>query len=146
MLWACRQGSLWCWHAMRGHFIAALYRFIKMSSPNMNNLIIAGSILTYASVVLLGIDTRMANEVTYNVLCTVSSASPVFESPHPAIPCFPQAKVGVLSVGFSLAFGSMFSKTWRVHSIFTNIKLNKKVRSQIRHNHVTHSVSRWFRF
>jgi gamma-aminobutyric acid type B receptor len=30
--------------------------------------------------------------------------------------------------GFTLAFGSMFSKTWRVHAIFTNIKLNKKVR------------------
>lgn len=29
--------------------------------------------------------------------------------------------------GFSLAFGSMFSKTWRVHSIFTDVKLNKKV-------------------
>lgn len=29
--------------------------------------------------------------------------------------------------GFSLAFGAMFSKTWRVHSIFTDVKLNKKV-------------------
>ena len=29
--------------------------------------------------------------------------------------------------GFTLAFGSMFSKTWRVHAIFTNIKLNKKI-------------------
>lgn len=29
--------------------------------------------------------------------------------------------------GFSLAFGAMFSKTWRVHSIFTDLKLNKKV-------------------
>ena len=29
--------------------------------------------------------------------------------------------------GFTLAFGSMFSKTYRVHAIFTNIKLNKKV-------------------
>lgn len=29
--------------------------------------------------------------------------------------------------GFTLAFGSMFSKTFRVHSIFTNIKLHKKV-------------------
>ena len=28
--------------------------------------------------------------------------------------------------GFTLAFGSMFSKTWRVHSIFTDVKLNKK--------------------
>jgi len=30
--------------------------------------------------------------------------------------------------GFTLSFGSMFSKTWRVHSIFTNVQLNKKVR------------------
>ncbi|XP_023348686.1 gamma-aminobutyric acid type B receptor subunit 2 [Eurytemora carolleeae] len=29
--------------------------------------------------------------------------------------------------GFTLSFGSMFSKTWRVHSIFTNVQLNKKV-------------------
>lgn len=26
-----------------------------------------------------------------------------------------------------MAFGSMFSKTYRVHAIFTDIKLNKKV-------------------
>lgn len=32
----------------------------------------------------------------------------------------------MLSVGFTLAFGSMFSKTWRVHSIFTNIRKDKK--------------------
>ncbi|XP_014681505.1 PREDICTED: gamma-aminobutyric acid type B receptor subunit 2-like [Priapulus caudatus] len=32
-----------------------------------------------------------------------------------------------MSLGFTLAFGAMFSKTWRVHAIFTNIKLNKKV-------------------
>ena len=38
-----------------------------------------------------------------------------------------QARAWVLMSGFTLAFGSMFSKTWRVHAIFTNIKLNKKV-------------------
>lgn len=40
-----------------------------------------------------------------------------------------QARAWVLMSGFTLAFGSMFSKTWRVHAIFTNIKLNKKVSS-----------------
>ena len=40
--------------------------------------------------------------------------------------CF-QARAWVLAVGFTLAFGAMFGKTWRVHAIFTNIKLNKKV-------------------
>ena len=38
-----------------------------------------------------------------------------------------QSRSWVLSIGFTLAFGAMFSKTWRVHSIFTNIKLHKKV-------------------
>ena len=38
-----------------------------------------------------------------------------------------QARSWVLSVGFTLSFGAMFSKTWRVHAIFTNIKLNRKV-------------------
>uniref|UniRef100_A0A914KP27 G-protein coupled receptors family 3 profile domain-containing protein n=1 Tax=Meloidogyne incognita TaxID=6306 RepID=A0A914KP27_MELIC len=39
---------------------------------------------------------------------------------------FCYAKVWILCFGFTLAFGSMFSKTWRVHSIFTNIRRDKK--------------------
>uniref|UniRef100_A0A0R3RG66 Gamma-aminobutyric acid type B receptor subunit 2 n=1 Tax=Elaeophora elaphi TaxID=1147741 RepID=A0A0R3RG66_9BILA len=82
------------------------HRYIKMSSPNMNNLIIAGSICTYISVILLGFDTRFVSPDTFVTLC--------------------YAKTWVLSLGFTLAFGSMFSKTWRVHSIFKNIRMNKK--------------------
>ncbi|CEF60147.1 Extracellular ligand-binding receptor domain and GPCR, family 3, gamma-aminobutyric acid receptor, type B and GPCR, family 3, gamma-aminobutyric acid receptor, type B1 and GPCR, family 3, C-terminal domain and Periplasmic binding protein-like I domain-containing protein [Strongyloides ratti] len=82
------------------------HRFIKMSSPNMNNLIIFGSILAYISVILLGVDTRMVSSDNLVPFC--------------------HAKVWVLCIGFTLAFGSMFSKTWRVHSIFTNIQWNKK--------------------
>jgi gamma-aminobutyric acid type B receptor len=37
------------------------------------------------------------------------------------------ARAWLLMAGFSLAFGAMFSKTWRVHSIFTDITINKKV-------------------
>ncbi|KAI1715550.1 7 transmembrane sweet-taste receptor of 3 GCPR domain-containing protein [Ditylenchus destructor] len=82
------------------------HRFIKMSSPNMNNLIIAGSVCSYAAVILLGIDTRFVSPAIFEKLC--------------------YAKTWVLSIGFTLAFGSMFSKTWRVHSIFTNIRRDKK--------------------
>jgi len=39
-----------------------------------------------------------------------------------------QLKTWVFCVGFTLSFGAMFSKTWRVHAIFTNVQLNKKVR------------------
>ncbi|KJH46715.1 7 transmembrane receptor [Dictyocaulus viviparus] len=82
------------------------HRFIKMSSPNLNNLIIVGSMCTFASVVLLGIDTRILSNANFVKLCYV--------------------KTWTLCLGFTLAFGSMFSKTWRVHSIFTNIRMDRK--------------------
>ncbi|ETN77495.1 7 transmembrane receptor [Necator americanus] len=49
------------------------HRFIKMSSPNLNNLIIVGSMCTYASVILLGIDTRILSNENFVQLCYVSS-------------------------------------------------------------------------
>lgn len=52
-------------------FFDFYYRYIKMSSPNMNNLIIAGSICTYISVILLGFDTRFVSPDTFVTLCYV---------------------------------------------------------------------------
>ncbi|XP_076340715.1 gamma-aminobutyric acid type B receptor subunit 2-like [Tachypleus tridentatus] len=82
-------------------------RYIKMSSPYLNNIIIIGCMLTYTSVILLGLDSGLTSEKNFPYICA--------------------ARAWVLMNGFTLAFGSMFSKTWRVHAIFTNIKLNKKV-------------------
>lgn len=44
-----------------------------MSSPNMNNLIIFGSICAYTAVFLLGIDTRFVNQEIFEKLCYVSN-------------------------------------------------------------------------
>ncbi|XP_022094222.1 gamma-aminobutyric acid type B receptor subunit 2-like isoform X2 [Acanthaster planci] len=83
-------------------------RYIKMSSPFLNNFIIMGGILTYVSVVLLGIDHGISlHSKAYKAICT--------------------SRAWFLCLGFTLAFGAMFSKTWRVHRIFTNIKMKKKV-------------------
>ncbi|KAJ8687216.1 hypothetical protein QAD02_023010, partial [Eretmocerus hayati] len=82
-------------------------RYIKMSSPHLNNLIIIGCMLTYSSVIFLGLDSQLTSVSAFRHICT--------------------ARAWLLMAGFSLAFGSMFSKTWRVHSIFTDVKLNKKV-------------------
>lgn len=79
-----------------------------MSSPYLNNLIIVGCILTYSSVIFLGLDSQLSSVTAFPYICT--------------------ARAWLLMAGFSLAFGSMFSKTWRVHSIFTDVKLNKKVK------------------
>ena len=82
-----------------------------MSSPNLNNLIIVGCLLSYSGVIILGLDSSLTSEPAFRYICTV--------------------KAWVLMAGFTLSFGSMFSKTWRVHSIFTNVQLNKKVREKI---------------
>ena len=36
---------------------------------------------------------------------------------------FFQARAWLLNIGFSLAFGAMFIKTWRVYKIYTNIRM-----------------------
>lgn len=82
-------------------------RYIKMSSPHLNNLIIIGCMLTYLSVIFLGMDSGLSSVTAFPYICT--------------------ARAWLLMAGFTLAFGAMFSKTWRVHSIFTDLKLNKKV-------------------
>ncbi|XP_072035731.1 gamma-aminobutyric acid type B receptor subunit 2-like [Amphiura filiformis] len=68
-----------------------------MSSPNLNNIIIAGSILVYMSVIVAGLD---RNQVSRNMIEYVC-----------------QIRVWLLSTGFVLGFGSMFSKTWRVYRV-----------------------------
>ncbi|XP_072946009.1 uncharacterized protein GABA-B-R2 [Epargyreus clarus] len=91
-------------------------RYIKMSSPHLNNLIIVGCMLTYLSVIFLGLDSSL------------SSIGLSQETPRgAAFPYICTARAWLLMAGFSFAFGAMFSKTWRVHSIFTDVKLNKKV-------------------
>ncbi|CAF0764711.1 unnamed protein product [Rotaria sordida] len=86
------------------------HRFIRMSSPQINNLIIAGCILSYISVLLMGIDSTLlgkrSSESTMNFICA--------------------ARVWTLSIGFTISFGAIFSKTWRVHTIFTNVNASKR--------------------
>jgi len=77
-------------------------RYIKMSSPNLNNIIIIGCIFVYISGVLLGLDKEGSS-----------------------IGC--QAELWIVVIGFSLGFGAMFSKTWRVHVIFLNSTNTKRV-------------------
>ncbi|CAF1652305.1 unnamed protein product, partial [Rotaria sordida] len=87
------------------------HRYIRMSSPVLNNIILGGCMLAYISMILLGIDSSLFpqtifTETIMNIICAT--------------------RVWFLCISFTLAFGSMFSKTWRVHSIFTNINLTKK--------------------
>lgn len=75
-------------------------RYIRMSSPNLNNVIILGCTLIYASGILIGIDDENVSGKVNERIC--------------------QASTWAASFGFTLAFGALFSKTWRVHRIFLN--------------------------
>ncbi|XP_078359757.1 gamma-aminobutyric acid type B receptor subunit 1-like isoform X1 [Oculina patagonica] len=77
-------------------------RYIKMSSPNLNNLIIIGSIFVYIAGMLFGL-----KKDENSVIC--------------------QVELWIVVIGFSLGFGAMFSKTWRVHVIFLNATNTKRV-------------------
>ncbi|KAG7317138.1 hypothetical protein KOW79_019436 [Hemibagrus wyckioides] len=83
------------------------HRLIKMSSPYMNNLIILGGMLSYASIFLFGLDGSFVSDQAFETLCTV--------------------RTWILIVGYTTAFGAMFAKTWRVHAIFKNVKMKKKI-------------------
>ncbi|XP_052864575.1 gamma-aminobutyric acid type B receptor subunit 2 [Anopheles cruzii] len=74
---------------------------IKLSSPKLSTISVCGCILVYAATILLGLDhsTLPGSSVSFATIC--------------------MARVYFLSAGFSLAFGSMFAKTFRVYRIFT---------------------------
>ncbi|XP_071087833.1 gamma-aminobutyric acid type B receptor subunit 2-like [Haliotis cracherodii] len=74
-------------------------RYIKLSSPKLNNVAVVGCILVYSAVILLGMDDATLDWHIFPFVCTT--------------------RAFLLAAGFSLAFGAMFAKTYRVHQIFT---------------------------
>lgn len=82
-------------------------RYIKLSSPNLNNLVILGCMLIFISVYTIAIDGTYVNTGVLSGLCV--------------------ARGYFLSLGYSLAVGAMFSKIWRVYQIFRNVKPKRKV-------------------
>ena len=85
---------------------------MKLSSPYVNIMIVAGAIVFYVTVILFGVDENIASYSTVNGLC--------------------QARIWLVAIGFSLLYGTIFAKTWRIYYIFNYTKPNSKlVSSQI---------------
>jgi len=77
-------------------------RIIQHSHPSCNNLILAGNILCLLATIPLGINSKWVPDYLFPAVC----AAPNW----------------LLHLGFSLGFGSMFTKIWRVHRIATHTK------------------------
>ncbi|CAL1527215.1 unnamed protein product, partial [Lymnaea stagnalis] len=70
------------------------HRIIKMSSPRLNNIILVGCMVAYSTIYLLDVEGEEAQPA-----CVIRTFTIVFS--------------------FSLSFGALFAKTWRVYEIFT---------------------------
>lgn len=91
------------------------------SHPVCNTIMLAGVIACFVSVFLLGIDGRFVEPWEYPAVC--------------------QARSWMLCTGFTLAFGAMFSKVWRVHRLTTKTKADQaKVGSTRKTHHRLESV------
>ncbi|XP_077986305.1 gamma-aminobutyric acid type B receptor subunit 1-like isoform X2 [Glandiceps talaboti] len=80
-------------------------RYIQLSHPTLNNIIVIGCIVCLSCVFLLGLDEKFVSSEIYPIIC--------------------QLNAWVLCIGFDLAYGAMFSKVWRVHRLSTKEKASE---------------------
>ncbi|CAH0385419.1 unnamed protein product [Bemisia tabaci] len=85
-------------------------RVIQTSHPKCNTIMLIGIVICLSSVFLLGLDGQFVSEDVYPFVC--------------------QARAWFLSIGFTLSFGAMFSKIWRVHRLTTKSKSEPKKKIQ----------------
>ena len=79
---------------------------MKLSSPYVNVMIVAGAVVFYTIVILFGVDENVASYTTVDELC--------------------HTRIWLVSIGLSLLYGTIFAKTWRVYYIFNYSKPNSK--------------------
>ena len=82
----------------------AKLKIIKMTSPNVNVIILCGVVVGFGCVVIAGIDSRYVTLRTMEIL-------------QQTVAC-------VLPVTLSLVFGLLFAKSWRVFLVFKNLNFN----------------------
>ncbi|XP_044837527.1 gamma-aminobutyric acid type B receptor subunit 1 isoform X1 [Mauremys mutica] len=86
-------------------------RYIQNSQPYLNNMTAVGCTLALAAVFPLGLDGYHIGSGLFPFVC--------------------QARLWLLGLGFSLAYGSMFTKIWWVHTVFTKKEEKKERRKTL---------------
>lgn len=79
------------------------FRYSVLDTPFVDCVLLIGAILCYLSVIVYGIDTRYASKEDIPKTCT--------------------AFLSILSIGFTLAFGSLFAKTWKLYKLYMTPEL-----------------------
>lgn len=87
----------------------SIARVIMLSHPVCNTIMLIGVITCMCSVIVLGLDGQFVSPEVYPYVC--------------------QFRVWLLSIGFTLGYGAMFSKVWRVHRLTTKAKSDTLVKN-----------------
>ena len=69
-------------------------------------MIVAGAIVFYTIVILFGVDENVASHTTVDGLC--------------------HARIWLVSIGFSLLYGTILAKAWKTYYIFKYTKSESK--------------------
>ena len=85
---------------------------MKLSSPYLNIIFIAGIILTYLLVVVSGIDDSLVDVSVVSGLC--------------------QTTVWIMVIAFTLVYGVVLAKTFKVFYIFKNLRIAKPEKKKVR--------------
>uniref|UniRef100_A0AAZ3S936 G-protein coupled receptors family 3 profile domain-containing protein n=1 Tax=Oncorhynchus tshawytscha TaxID=74940 RepID=A0AAZ3S936_ONCTS len=85
--------------------------YIQNSQPYLNNMTAVGCMMALAAVFPLGLDGHHVHRKQFPVVC--------------------QFRLWLLGLGFSLAYGSMFTKIWWVHTVFTKKDDKKEKRKHL---------------
>lgn len=120
-------GILWAIALVIFNIVYRHRRVIETSHPVCNTIMLVGVCLCLGSVFLLGKHSLLC-------LCRLDTIK-IYHLPgldgrfveagsYPAI-C--QARAWILTLGFTLGYGAMFSKVWRVHRLTTKSKQDAKV-------------------
>uniref|UniRef100_A0A3P9ACA8 Gamma-aminobutyric acid (GABA) B receptor, 1b n=1 Tax=Esox lucius TaxID=8010 RepID=A0A3P9ACA8_ESOLU len=86
-------------------------RYIQNSQPYLNNMTALGCMMSLAAVFPLGLDGHHIHRKQFPVVC--------------------QFRLWLLGLGFSVAYGSMFTKIWWVHTVFTKKDEKKDKRKHL---------------
>ena len=78
------------------------HSYLNNSTPYANILVVAGAIILYTTVILFGMDENIVSSSTVDGLC--------------------HARVWLSVIGFSLLFGMIFAKAWRIYHINKHLK------------------------
>ena len=92
------------------NFMYRKHKVIKASSPYLNFAIALGCIMGFTTVLVISLDSF---KVHFHLSLSV-------------FPFLCNIRVWLLTIGFTLAFGALFAKTWRIYVIFRNPWVKKR--------------------